>query len=85
MPLAPHQYYRCELRGCRVVEKRQGEEIGTVAEIDPTGGVDLLRVRRPDGKSEVLIPFAQEICTQIDLASRTIVIEPPEDLLELNG
>lgn len=83
--LSPHQYYLCELQGCRVVWERKGLEIGTVVEIEPTGGVDVLHVRRPDGKSEILIPLAQEICTRIDLDNRLIVIDPPEDLLELNG
>lgn len=83
--LSPHQYYLCELQGCRVVWERKDLEVGTVSEIEPTGGVDVLHVRRPDGKSEVLIPLAQEICTRIDLDKRIIVIDPPEDLLELNG
>ena len=83
-PLPPHHYYLCELHGCRVIWERQGREIGTVTEVESTGGVDVLHVQRPDGKSEVLIPLAQEICTRIDLASRTIVIDPPEDLLDLN-
>ena len=83
-PLPPHHYYMCELHGCRVTWERQGQEIGTVVEVEATGGVDVLHVRRPDGKSEVLIPLAQEICTRIDLASQTIVIDPPEELLELN-
>jgi len=84
-PLPPHHYYLCELQGCRVVWERQGREIGTVEEVESTGGVDVLHVQRPDGKSEVLIPLAQEICTHIDLTARTIVIDPPEDLLDLNG
>jgi 16S rRNA processing protein RimM len=84
-PLPPHHYYLCELHGCRVIWERQGREIGTVTEVESTGGVDVLHVTRPGGKSEVLIPLAQEICTRIDLASRTIVIDPPEELLELNG
>lgn len=84
-PLPPHHYYLCELHGCRVIWERQGQEIGTVTEVEPTGGVDVLHVRRADGKSEVLIPLAQEICTRIDLASQTIVIDPPEELLDLNG
>ena len=84
-PLSPHQYYLCELQGCRVVWERRGLEIGTVVEVEPTGGVDVLHVRRPDEKSEVLIPLAQAICTRIDLATRTIVIDPPEDLLDLNA
>jgi len=83
-PLPPHHYYLCELQGCRVIWERQGQEIGTVTEVEATGGVDVLHVRRPDGKSEVLIPLAQEICTRIDLASQTIVIDPPEELLDLN-
>ena len=83
-PLPPHHYYQCELHGCRVIWESQGREIGTVVEVEATGGVDLLHVRRPDGKSEVLIPLAQEICTRIDPASRTIAIDPPGDLLDLN-
>jgi 16S rRNA processing protein RimM len=83
-PLSPHHYYLCELQGCRVIWERQGREIGTVTEVEPTGGVDVLHVMRPDGKCEVLIPLAQEICTRIDIATQTIVIDPPEDLLDLN-
>jgi ribosomal 30S subunit maturation factor RimM len=75
----------CELQGCRVVWERQRREVGTVVEVEPTGGVDVLHVKRPDGKSEVLIPLAQEICTRIDLAEKIIVIDPPEELLELNN
>jgi len=83
-PLAPHHYYRCELEGCRVIGERDGKEIGTVVEVESTGGVDVLHVRRGDEQGEVLIPLAQEICTRIDIASRTIVITPPEELLDLN-
>ncbi len=83
-PLPPDRYYLSDLVGCKVVMEREGQEIGTVVEVEPTGGVDLLHVRRPDGKSEVLIPLAQEICKKIDTATRTIVIDPPEDLLNLN-
>jgi 16S rRNA processing protein RimM len=83
-PLPPHHYYLCELNGCRVVWERQGREIGMVVEVEATGGGHVLHVRRPEAKSAVLIPLAQEICTRIDLPSRTIVIDPPEDLLDLN-
>jgi len=83
-PLPPHQYYQCELQGCRVIAGQSGVEIGVVTAVEPTGGVDLLHVKRPDGKSEVLVPLAQEICTRIDPDARTIVITPPEDLLEVN-
>lgn len=81
--LPEHHFYLCELQGCRVVWERRDQEIGTVTAVEPTGGVDVLHVKRPNG-SEVLIPFAQEICTRIDVASQTIVIDPPDDLLEVN-
>ena len=84
-PLPPHHYYLWELCGCRVVWERQAREIGTVAEVEPTGGVPVLHVARREGGGEVLIPLAQEICTRIDPQSKTIVIDPPEDLLELNS
>ncbi len=83
-PLPPHRYYVSELRGCKVVSERDGRELGTVVDVEPTGGVDLLHVLRTDGKSEVLIPLAQEICKRIDPFSQTIVINPPDDLLDLN-
>jgi 16S rRNA processing protein RimM len=83
-PLPPYHYYLWELRGCRVIWERQEREIGTVTDVEPTGGVALLHVARREGKSELLIPLAQEICTRIDPASKIIVINPPEDLLDLN-
>lgn len=84
MPLGSHQYYVWELEGCRVVVERDGTttEVGKVTAVEPTGGVDLLCVATPHG--EVLIPLAQEICARIDTESKLIVIDPPDDLLELN-
>ncbi len=84
--LPAHHYYVWELEGCRVL-CRVGDgarEIGTVTEVERTPGGDLLHIARPGGHGELLIPLAQEICTRIDPAARTIWIEPPENLLELN-
>lgn len=83
-PLPAHHYYVWELRGCKVVRERDGvrREVGTVTEVEPTGGVDLLHVATERG--EVLIPLAQAICTRVDTETKTIVIDPPENLLELN-
>jgi 16S rRNA processing protein RimM len=82
--LSANQYYLWELKGCQVVVEN-GElrkPLGIVTEIERTGGVDLLHVA--DGSREVLVPFAEAICKVIDPESRLIVIEPPEDLLDLN-
>jgi 16S rRNA processing protein RimM len=84
MPLPAHHYYVWELKGCHVLITRQGvtSKVGTVTDVAATGGVDLLHVATPRG--EVLIPLAQDICRRIDTAAKTIIIDPPEDLLELN-
>ena len=84
MPLPQHRYYVGDLKGCRVVIERQGvrREVGTVTDVEPTGGVDVLHVAAPRG--EVLIPLAQAICVHIDPEAGEIVIDPPEDLLGLN-
>jgi 16S rRNA processing protein RimM len=85
MPLPPNQYYIWQLEGCRVVAERSGKqvEVGTVTSVEATGGVDVLHVAT--AKGEVLIPLAQAICTKIDTEARTILIDPPEDLLDLNA
>lgn len=87
MPLGPGRYYIWELTGCQVV-REQGKMrsvVGTVTDVAVTAGAPLLRVTRAGRhESEVLIPLAQAICTLIDPKTKTIIIDPPEDLLELN-
>jgi 16S rRNA processing protein RimM len=86
-PLAGGSYYISDLIGCRVVALEDGKErgIGTVTGVEGAGSALRLEVK-PLGSAagELLIPFAQEICTRVDTESRTIVVNPPEDLLELN-
>lgn len=85
--LPANTYYWPEIEGCRVLAGRPEAriEIGIVTGVEPTAGVPLLHVSRANkGRNEVLIPFAQEICREIDPAAKRIVIDPPEDLLELN-
>jgi 16S rRNA processing protein RimM len=82
--LAANQYYLSQLEGCQVVAERAGTRtpLGIVTEVERTGGADLLHV--VDGSHELLIPFVRAICKVIDPDSRLIVIDPPEDLLDLN-
>ena len=82
--LTAHQYYLFELKGCQVVTERDGTRnpLGTVTQIERTAGGELLHVS--DGSREILVPFAQAICTVIDPEAGLIVIDPPDDLLDLN-
>ncbi|HKN47215.1 MAG TPA: ribosome maturation factor RimM [Candidatus Polarisedimenticolia bacterium] len=82
-------YYIFQLIGLRVFT-REGREIGTVRDVLSTGAAPLLAIDpAPIGgggaREEILLPAARSICETIDLASRRIVIDPPEGLLELYG
>jgi len=85
VPLTEGHYYFWELEGCRVVRRAASGtvEVGRVTSVEPTPGVALLHVSTVKG--EVLIPLADDICTRIDPAAKTIWIEPPEELLDLNS
>ena len=80
-PLADGMFYRHDLIGCRV-ETTAGRLVGTVTGVEGTLGGSRLAVQTDRG--EALVPLAEEICRSIDVAGRTIVIDPPEGLLELN-
>lgn len=74
-------YYHHDLVGCRV-ETAAGQAVGVVTSVDASFGGSRLAV---DGaRGEILIPLVAGICTAIDLETKTIVIDPPEGLLELN-
>src|SRR4026207_981909 len=78
--LPEDHYYDWELEGCTV--KVGDESIGTVSSVLKTGGAEILVVTDESGK-ERLIPLADEIVTEVDAAAKTIVIDPPEGLLDL--
>jgi 16S rRNA processing protein RimM len=70
------RHYWADLEGLPVVTVA-GEVVGTVTGLYETGGVDVLVVTGPRGES--LIPLAPY--TQVDLAAKRIVVDPPEGLL----
>ena len=79
--LGEGQYFHRDLIGCAVVTE-SGDPIGEVTAVQGDGGATRLVVR--SRRNELLIPFADEICT-VDVAARRIVVRPPDGLLELNG
>ncbi len=80
-PLADGAYYVHDLVGC-VVETVSGERLGLVQRVDGGAGASVLSVAGDRG--EVLVPLAADICTEIDIGTRRIRINPPDGLLELN-
>lgn len=80
VPLPAHHYYDWELEGCTV--KVGDTSIGKVQSVIKTGGTEILEIVNDDGK-ERLIPLVNSIVVGIDPAGKTIVVDPPEGLLDL--
>jgi 16S rRNA processing protein RimM len=77
----PDEFYDHQLEGLQVVTTT-GTAVGSVAEVLHTAAGELLSVRNDAG--EVLVPFVSAIVTSVSLADQTIVIDPPDGLLELS-
>ncbi|MFF7382767.1 ribosome maturation factor RimM [Streptomyces griseoluteus] len=80
MPEDEDEYYDHQLIDLDVVTE-DGTEVGRITEISHLPSQDLFIVLRPDG-SEVLIPFVEEIVSEIDLDEQRAVITPPPGLID---
>ena len=80
LPEDPEEFYDRQLMDLDVV-LADGTEVGRITEITHLPSQDLFIVERPDG-SEVMIPFVEEIVTEIDLEEQRAVIDPPPGLLD---
>ncbi|MEU0527550.1 ribosome maturation factor RimM [Streptomyces niveus] len=83
MPEDPDEYYDHQLMDLDVV-LADGTEVGRITEITHLPSQDLFIVERPDG-TEVMIPFVEEIVTDIDLVEQKAVIDPPPGLIDDNA
>lgn len=77
------EYFLHDLVGLTVVDA-EGRTRGTVREAYEGGGGILLNVRRPDGK-EFELPFAADLCTEIDIAGKRMVVNLPKGLDDLDS
>ena len=74
-------FFHYDLIGCMVVDTH-GQAIGSVTAVE--GTMEMSRLVVAGSRGEVLIPLVAAICTEIDVAHRRIVADPPEGLLDLN-
>jgi 16S rRNA processing protein RimM len=81
-PLPEDTYYHFDLIGCDVRDTAD-RLVGQVAGVE--GTIDMSRLVVESDRGEVLIPLVADICVQIDVAGRRIVVSPPEGLIELNA
>ncbi|MEU7036788.1 ribosome maturation factor RimM [Streptomyces sp. NPDC046237] len=80
MPEGDDEYYDHQLMDLDVV-LADGTEVGRITEITHLPSQDLFIVERPDG-TELMIPFVEEIVTEIDLEQQRAVIAPPPGLID---
>lgn len=78
----PDTYYDHQLEGLHV-RTTAGQDIGVIAEVLHTAAGELLAVKRTEGGAELLVPFVGAIVTSVSLDDRTVEIDPPEGLLDL--
>jgi 16S rRNA processing protein RimM len=79
--LGPGAYYTHDLVGC-AVRTLDGTVVGTVDRVDLGVGIPMLVVGASG--EEVLVPFTDAIVRSVSPATRSIDIEPPPGLIELN-
>jgi len=79
-PVGEGEVYVHDLFGLSVVRAGSMDAVGEVTDVYELPQGIMLDVRRPNGS--VLIPFRPEVVTRVDLAARTLVIDPPEGLIE---
>jgi len=72
-------YYEHELVGCSC-QLANGIVLGEVTELQIGPGGALLVVAT--AKGEVLVPFVSPIVVKVDLAARTVVLDPPRGLVD---
>lgn len=74
------EFYEYEIIGSDVITT-DGVHVGRVTKLMRTGGTDVLVV--VDGNRELMIPFAEDICPEVDTQAQRITINPPEGLLDI--
>ena len=78
--LEENEYFLHDLVGLTLVDA-EGRERGKVVDAEEGAGGVLLNVERDGRRFDV--PFAAEICTNIDLARKRIIVNLPEGLDEI--
>lgn len=74
------EVYIADLLGLPVILP-DGEEIGIVCDVFPTGANDVVAIKTPDGK-ELLAPFIKDCFPDLDISDGKLLITPIEGLFD---
>ena len=78
-PLKDGEYYQFQIEGLHVITE-EGESLGEVAEIIPTGSNDVYVIRK--GEREYLLPAIKEVIKSVDLEKKEIIVHLLEGLID---
>jgi 16S rRNA processing protein RimM len=81
-PPEEDEYFQGDLVGLTAVDEA-GNVLGRVEELWDTGEVPNL-VIRAEGREEMVVPFADDFVSTVDIPGGRIVVKPPE-FLEVGG
>ncbi|HEY0832541.1 MAG TPA: ribosome maturation factor RimM [Azospirillum sp.] len=70
------EFYHADLIGLRA-ERADGTPFGTVLALYDFGAGDMLEIRTPDGRTE-LLPFTRAVVPVVDVKGGRVVVEPPD-------
>lgn len=79
--LEENEFFITDLIGLQVITD-QGEPLGTLTDVMPTGANDVYVVRRENGK-ELLLPAIKECVLEVDLKERVMKVHVMDGLLDL--
>lgn len=77
--LPDDEYYHADLVGLDVRDTG-GTTLGTVKTVLDHGAGDILEIQKPGSSETVLLPFTLALVPTVDLASGTIIADPPDGL-----
>jgi len=77
IPLEEGEYYFYQLRGLAVINE-EGEPLGTLVEILPTGANDVYVIK--GNRGELLLPAIKDTILDVDLENRTMTVRIPDGL-----
>ena len=79
IPLGEDEYYNRDLYGLKVVTE-EGEELGEITEIFPTGSNDVYEVKKDGKGKELLLPAIKDCIKNVDLENGVMTVKLLEGL-----
>ena len=79
IPLGEDEYYNRDLYGLKVVTE-EGEELGELTEIFPTGSNDVYVVKKDGKGKELLLPTIKDCIKNVDLENGVMTVKLLEGL-----